>query len=92
MKKYLLILILFITQAVSAQQDCITALSVCGNSDISYIPDGPGIQELPESNCGTYQERYSVWYKFTVATAGTLTFAITPLPVLIMTGMYGDLI
>ncbi|WP_312991582.1 T9SS type B sorting domain-containing protein [Chryseobacterium flavum] len=78
MKKYLLILILFITQVLSAQQDCITALSVCGNSNISYIPDGPGVQELPESNCGSYQERYSVWYKFTIATAGTLTFAITP--------------
>ncbi|MBV8324672.1 T9SS type B sorting domain-containing protein [Chryseobacterium sp.] len=78
MKKYLLIFILCITQMVSAQQDCITALSVCGNSNISYLPDGPGIQELPESNCGSYEERYSVWYKFTVATAGTLTFVISP--------------
>ena len=78
MKKALLFFILFLSQTFYSQSDCVDALSVCGNSNISYTPDGFGTQELPESNCGSYEERYSVWYKFTVATAGTLTFAITP--------------
>ncbi|WP_153397396.1 T9SS type B sorting domain-containing protein [Chryseobacterium vaccae] len=79
MKKTLLFLILFLPMLFFAQQDCITAMSVCGNSNISYIPSGPGVQELPDGSCGIYEERYSVWYKFTIATAGTLTFVITPL-------------
>ncbi|MCL8536419.1 T9SS type B sorting domain-containing protein [Chryseobacterium gallinarum] len=79
MKKILLLLILSICQVFFAQQDCITSLAVCGSSDISYTPNGPGVQELPDGNCGTFTEQYSVWYKFTIATAGTLTFTITPL-------------
>lgn len=78
-KKLLLLIILFLSQVSYAQQDCITALTVCSNSDISYTPDGPGVQELPDGNCGIFTERYSVWYRFTIATAGTLTFTITPL-------------
>lgn len=79
MKKYLLLILLLLSQIISAQKDCITAVAVCGNSDISYTPDGPGVQELPDGNCSIYDEKYSVWYKFTIATAGTLTFTITPL-------------
>lgn len=78
-KTLLLFLIVFLCQHSFAQQDCITAMAVCGNSDISYIPDGPGVQELPDGNCSLFTEKYSVWYKFTIATAGTLTFTITPL-------------
>lgn len=79
MKKTLLIFLISFFQIFYAQEDCATALAVCGNSGFSYTPSGHGIQELPEANCGSYLEDYSVWYKFTIATAGTLTFAITPL-------------
>lgn len=78
MKKTLLLFILLLSQLLYSQSDCIDAIAVCGNSSISYTPNGFGTQELPEGNCGGYEERYSVWYKFTAATAGTLTFAITP--------------
>lgn len=79
MKKYQILLLFLLSQIVLAQKDCNTAIAVCGNSDISYTPDGPGVQELPDGTCTVYTEKYSVWYKFTIATAGTLTFTITPL-------------
>lgn len=78
MKKTLLLFILLLSQLFYSQSDCVDAIAVCGNSSISYTPNGFGTQELPEGNCGSFLERYSVWYKFTVATSGTLTFAITP--------------
>lgn len=79
MKKLLLIFLIPLCQIFYAQEDCATALAVCGNSGFSYTPSGFGTQELPDGNCGIYVEKYSVWYKFTIATAGTLTFVITPL-------------
>ncbi|MFP3591720.1 gliding motility-associated C-terminal domain-containing protein [Chryseobacterium sp. SIMBA_038] len=79
MKKFLLIFLIPLCQIFYAQEDCATALAVCGNSGFSYTPSGFGTQELPDGNCGIYVEKYSVWYKFTIATAGTLTFVITPL-------------
>ncbi|OCA69611.1 chromophore lyase [Chryseobacterium artocarpi] len=79
MKKILFLLILFITQAVYSQSDCVSAIPICGNSDISYTPSGPGqIIELLNKNggCLASNEHYSVWYTFTVSTPGTLAFKI----------------
>jgi len=42
MKKALLIFLMIISQMISAQSDCPTAITVCGNSGISYTPSGPG--------------------------------------------------
>jgi len=80
MKKTLLLLILFITQVFYAQSDCITAIPLCGNSDISYTPSGHGNiqEELSQSGCLGRDENYSVWYTFTIATSGTLSFTIDP--------------
>lgn len=78
MKKTLLIFLLIISQFFSAQSDCPTAFTVCGNSGISYTPSGPGdIREIL-GGCLSTNEHYSVWYTFTIATAGTLTFTINP--------------
>ncbi len=52
-------------------------MAVCGNTDISYTPDGHGDTLETIGGCLT-NERYSVWYTFTIATAGTLTFEIIP--------------
>ncbi|MCS3867812.1 hypothetical protein J3D55_000728 [Chryseobacterium ginsenosidimutans] len=42
MKKLLLLTILFLSQLFFSQSDCATAIPVCGNSNISYDPTGPG--------------------------------------------------
>lgn len=78
MKKLLLLSILFLSQFLFSQSDCATALSVCGNAGQSYTPSGHGaVQEAPLGGC-LNSEHYSVWYKFTIATGGTLTFVINP--------------
>ncbi|MEN5309388.1 T9SS type B sorting domain-containing protein [Chryseobacterium cucumeris] len=81
MKKILLLFILLIAQMAYSQSDCVTAIPICGNSDISYTPSGPGnIIEILNQNggCLSTNERYTVWYTFTVSTPGTLAFTIKP--------------
>ena len=78
MKKTLLIFLLILSQVFSAQSDCPTAITVCGNSGISYQPSGPGSILEDLGGCLVSDEHYSVWYTFSIATAGTLTFTIDP--------------
>ncbi|MEG2077285.1 gliding motility-associated C-terminal domain-containing protein [Chryseobacterium piscicola] len=77
MKKTLLILFIFLSHLFFAQSDCPTAIALCGNSNISYTPSGPGdiLEDL--GGCLSTDEHYSVWYSFTIGTAGTLGFTIT---------------
>lgn len=78
MKKLLLLTVLFFSQMIFSQSDCVTAIAVCGNSGQSYTPSGHGAtQESPLGGCLS-TEHFSVWYKFTIATGGTLTFVINP--------------
>jgi gliding motility-associated-like protein len=78
MKKLLLFSILFLYQICYSQSDCISAIPVCGNSDISYNPSSSGtIQEATSNSC-LGLEHYSVWYVFTAATSGTIEFTINP--------------
>lgn len=76
MNRILLFFVLFISQIAYSQSDCSGALAVCGNTNISFTPSGAGTQETLGGCLST--EHYSVWYKFTIATSGTLTFEITP--------------
>lgn len=81
MKKALLIFLVIISQLMSAQSDCGTSIAICGNSDISYTPSGHGdIPEILNQNggCLSSNERFTVWYNFTVSTSGTLAFTIVP--------------
>ncbi|PZU08311.1 MAG: chromophore lyase, partial [Chryseobacterium sp.] len=83
MKKLLLFSILFLYQIYYSQSDCVSSIPVCGNSDISYTPSGPGnTQDIPNPApadlCLKGGEHFSVWYSFTIATSGTLTFTINP--------------
>lgn len=81
MKKIYLILLLTFSQIFFAQSDCVSAIPVCGNSDVSYFPTGPGnVDDQVDANgsCLNLNEHFSVWYQFTVATSGTLTFVISP--------------
>ena len=59
------------------QSDCQSAIISCGNSTISYTPNGYGSNYETIGGC-MYSEHYSVWYSFTIATSGTLTFVIAP--------------
>lgn len=81
MKKIYLILLLTFSQVFFAQSDCVSAIPVCGSSDISYFPTGSGnVDDQVNANgsCLSLNEHFSVWYQFTVATPGTLTFVISP--------------
>lgn len=78
MRKILLFILLILTTQIKAQADCSSALSVCGNSTINYTPVGVGNVLESLGGCLTSGEHNSVWYKFTIATSGTLTFVIIP--------------
>ncbi|MGE8526891.1 MULTISPECIES: T9SS type B sorting domain-containing protein [Chryseobacterium] len=81
MKKLLLILTFFISQAFYSQSDCVTAIPICGDSDISYTPSGIGsILEVlnQHGGCLSVNETFTVWYTFSVSTSGTLAFTIVP--------------
>ncbi len=78
MKKILLFLTILIYGLHYSQSDCITAIPVCGNTDISYNPNSNGtVIEQTSASCLAL-EHYSVWYVFTAATTGTIEFTITP--------------
>lgn len=68
-------------QPLSApEQDCNSAIPVCQTTFTqpnSYSGIG-NTQEVPSSSCLGSQEKNSVWYIFTVQTAGTLQFQINP--------------
>ncbi|MDF2932227.1 MAG: gliding motility-associated C-terminal protein [Chryseobacterium sp.] len=78
MKKTLLLLIFLISQTFFSQADCSTALSVCGNSSITYNPTGIGSVNESLGGCLISGEHNSIWYKLTIATSGTLTFNLVP--------------
>lgn len=81
MRKILLFTFLYISHFFYSQQDCATALAVCGNSNITYSPTGYGnIKEMVNSGTciDTSGEHNSIWYKITIATGGTLTFNLVP--------------
>lgn len=78
MIRQLLLLFLFIFYtSLSAQEDCSSAITVCGNSNINYTPSGIGNINEDVGGCLS-GEHHSVWYKFTIATSGTLTFNLVP--------------
>ncbi|ASK31512.1 chromophore lyase [Chryseobacterium sp. T16E-39] len=78
MRKFLLIFILFLSQLYFSQSDCISAIPVCGNSNISYNPSNSGTIQEPTSGSCLGLEHFSVWYVFTAATSGTIEFSIDP--------------
>lgn len=71
------------TPPVVPGQDCSTAAVLCDNSSFSQGTSsaGFGTQEVNSSNScfgGSFGERQSKWYKFTIGCSGTLEFMITP--------------
>lgn len=78
MKKILLFLSILLFNINYAQSDCATSTALCGGSNINYTPTGNGSTPETLGGCLTSNEHFSVWYTFTVATTGTLTFVIQP--------------
>ena len=79
MKKLLYLLTLVLAPYIFAQSDCVSEIVLCADAPVSYTPTGPGVQENLGGGCLNI-EHFSVWYTFTAATSGTLTFLITPNP------------
>ncbi|WP_075343637.1 T9SS type B sorting domain-containing protein [Tenacibaculum agarivorans] len=78
-KKLLLLLFLLLVLKLQAQNDCVDAIPVCGNSgyqDLSVL--GTGIQELTGSNTCSSQENNSIWFKLQIKNGGTLGFTLKP--------------
>lgn len=84
MKKFVFLFLILLTQFSFAQSDCADvggaggALAVCGNSPVSYTPINDGDVDEDLGGCLSGDEHFSVWYSFTIATSGTLTFSINP--------------
>ena len=78
MRKTLLFFIILLSQQFYSQADCTSALSVCGNSSITYSPNGIGLVNESLGGCLSSGEHNSIWYKITIATSGTLTFDLVP--------------
>lgn len=74
-----LFLFLLIASKSTAQNDCVDAIIVCGNTGFEGLSaTGVGIQELDGSNnCGS-NENNSIWLQLSIATGGTLGFTLTP--------------
>lgn len=77
MKKILLILLFFAVNFTFAQADCEDAIPICSDADIAMTPSGTGDVEEGDVGCLS-GENNSLWFMFSVQTAGTLTFVITP--------------
>ncbi len=81
MRKLFSIFFVFTSIYVNSQQanDCVDAIVVCGNTNISTNVSGFGTQELDATtNPCTYEELNSLWLSVTIATGGSLAFTIRP--------------
>lgn len=57
--------------------DCGNSIQTCGNKDINLNVSGPGIQELINKGCDSY-EHNSLWIHIDIEESGTLGFTLTP--------------
>ena len=78
-KLALLLLAFFISVKGVSQNDCVDAILICGNANLSGLTaNGIGIQEItPDNACGS-GENNSLWLKIKINTGGTLGFVLTP--------------
>jgi gliding motility-associated-like protein len=77
-----LIAIAFLCSSIFCQSqepnDCVNAITVCGNSSFVFDVNGQGVEEVQGLNsCGS-GENNSIWFQVTIAQSGTLAFTLTP--------------
>lgn len=58
--------------------DCVNAITVCGNSSFVFDVNGIGVQEVEGRNNCSSRENNSIWFQITIAESGTLAFTLTP--------------
>ncbi|WP_265173589.1 hypothetical protein, partial [Flavobacterium sp. MFBS3-15] len=72
----LLCLLSQLAQAQNEPNDCVNAITVCGNGDFASNADGIGnVQEV--FGCSS-SENNSIWLKINIVQGGTLGFELTP--------------
>ena len=70
---------LFMSLRMVSQNDCVDAIFICGNTNLSGLTsNGVGIQEISSSNACSSGENNSLWLKIKINTGGTLGFVLTP--------------
>ncbi len=70
---------LFTSLRMVSQNDCVDAIFICGNTNLSGLTsNGVGIQEISSSNACSSGENNSLWLKIKINTGGTLGFLLTP--------------
>ena len=75
----LTIIILFSSYSIKAQNDCVNAIFICGNANLSGLTaTGIGVQEISPGNACGLGENNSLWLKIRIRTGGTLGFTLTP--------------
>ena len=68
-----------ISFTISAQNNCVDAIFICGNANLSGLTaNGIGIQEINPGNACGLGENNSLWLKIKIRTGGTLGFTLTP--------------
>ena len=78
--RYFILLILLVSYTKStAQNDCVDAIVVCGNTGFEDLnATGFGVQELSGTNACNSDENNSIWLKVAIDQGGTLGFTLTP--------------
>jgi gliding motility-associated-like protein len=78
-KNIVLLLFFAFSLEISAQNDCVDAIFICGNTNLTGVEtNGYGTQEISFTNACSSQENNSVWLKVKIRTGGTFGFLITP--------------
>lgn len=78
-KLVLLLLAFFTSIKGMSQNDCVDAILICGNANLSGLTaTGIGIQEINIDNACSSGENNSLWLKIKINTGGTLGFVLTP--------------
>ncbi len=78
-KTFIVLLLFLISNTFQSQNDCIDAITVCGNTGfVGLTAVGIGSQELTNSNSCSSSENNSIWLRLPIATTGTLGFTLTP--------------
>ena len=77
--KTIIIILVLITIKANAQNDCVDAIIVCGNTGFEGLSaTGIGAQELFNSNTCSSEENNSIWMKIYIKDSGTLGFTLVP--------------
>ena len=77
--KFLYFVLLFCFVRGFAQNDCVNAIVVCGDTGFTGLTvSGAGVQEVNSFNACSSEENNSIWLKLSINSNGTLAFVLHP--------------